>query len=190
MMRKDFDPGPPLPITTDTSGPRPTLIFVRDLRHSPATVWEALTDPKQLAEWAPFTPDRNMATPGPLTLKMTDQGKTEEFKAQIRKAVYPSVLEYSWGEDLLVWKLDTDGKGGTRLTLRHTVESKDWLPKVTAGWHICLAVAERLLDGTPVGPITGTNARNYGWDELNNAYAAALGITNTGFPEEEFKALE
>ena len=171
MTRKDFDPGPPLPITTDTSGPRPTLIFVRDLRHSREKVWEALTDPKQLAEWAPFTPDHSLAAPGPATLSMTDEGKTEEFRAQVTEAVYPSRLEYLWGEDLLVWTLEPHGKGGTRLTLRHTVDSKDWIPKVAAGWHICLAVAERLLDGHPVGPITGSDARNYGWEELREAYS-------------------
>ena len=65
---------------------------------------------------------------------------------------------------------------GTRLTLRHTVEDRQWVPKVAAGWHLCLDVAEHLLDGDPVGPIRGADARNYGWDELNEAYAAKLGL--------------
>jgi hypothetical protein len=50
------------------------------------------------------------------------------------------------------------------------------VPKVAAGWHLCLLVAEHLLDGQPIGPIRGTDARNYGWDELHDAYAAKLGI--------------
>jgi hypothetical protein len=35
--------------------------LVRELRHPPATVWQALTDPAQLSEWAPFDADRNLA---------------------------------------------------------------------------------------------------------------------------------
>src|SRR3981081_3627922 len=31
-----------------------TLILVRELRHSPEKVWQALTDPAHLREWAPF----------------------------------------------------------------------------------------------------------------------------------------
>jgi hypothetical protein len=37
-------------------------------------------------------------------------------------------------------------------------------------------VAQRLLDGEPVTPIRGQAAREHGWDELNEAYAAKLGL--------------
>ncbi|MGH3612118.1 MAG: hypothetical protein ACRDRK_05795 [Pseudonocardia sp.] len=58
----------------------------------------------------------------------------------------------------------------------------DWMPKVAAGWHQCLTVAEYLLDGRPIGPVVGENARNHGWDQLHDAYADALGIRGTGWP--------
>ncbi len=48
------------------------------------------------------------------------------------------------------------------------------MPKVAAGWHLCLDVAERLLDGDPVGPIRGEDAKNYGWDRLREEYAERL----------------
>ena len=35
-----------------------TLILVRELRHSPEKVWQALTDPVHLREWAPFDAPR------------------------------------------------------------------------------------------------------------------------------------
>ena len=41
----------------------------------------------------------------------------------------------------------TERDGGTRLTLRHRAQGPEWLPKVAAGWHIRLDVADRLLDG-------------------------------------------
>ncbi|MGA9799384.1 MAG: SRPBCC domain-containing protein, partial [Terriglobales bacterium] len=36
-----------------------TLILVRELSHSPEKVWQALTDPAHLREWAPFDADGN-----------------------------------------------------------------------------------------------------------------------------------
>lgn len=184
MKREDFDPGPLADVKAEPSGQKQTLVFVRELRHPPAKVFDALIDPAQLCQWAPFTPDRSLDTTGPMVLKVTDQGKTEEFRAVVKRADRPSLLEYTWGEDLLVWLLEPNAQGGTRLTLRHTVDGPDWIPRVSAGWHICLVVAERLLDGHPIGPIVGRDALNYGWNELHDAYAAALGIGGAGFPKE------
>ena len=65
---------------------------------------------------------------------------------------------------------------GTRLTLRHTVQAEDQLPKVAAGWHICLDVADRLLAGNPVPVIRGAEAKKYGWQDLADAYAARLDL--------------
>ena len=50
-----------------------TLVLVRDLRHSPARVWQALTDPAQLREWAPFDADKSLGTVG-TTVQLTTVG--------------------------------------------------------------------------------------------------------------------
>lgn len=63
---------------------------------------------------------------------------------------------------------------GNALTLSHTVQDKDFVPKVAAGWHLCLDVAEKLLDGTPIAPIRGNDAMNHGWTELNAQYTERL----------------
>ena len=47
-----------------------TLILVRELRHSPAKVWQALTDPAHLREWAPFEADGSLGKVG-TTVKLT-----------------------------------------------------------------------------------------------------------------------
>lgn len=64
MNPKDFDPGPLAHVEHHADGERSTLVFVRHLRHSPAKVWAALTAPEQLRQWAPFDPDRDLATTG------------------------------------------------------------------------------------------------------------------------------
>jgi uncharacterized protein YndB with AHSA1/START domain len=175
MNHDRFDPGPPAEVASHADGNRWTLVFVRDVRHPPGTVWAALTDPGQLRAWAPFVADRDLGQTGDATLTMVDGDVAEDLPATVTRAEPPTLLEYTWGDDLLRWEL-TPTERGTRLTLRHTVEHRSMVPKVAAGWHLCLVVAERLLDGAPVGPIRGEDARNYGWDDLRDAYAARLGI--------------
>jgi len=50
-----------------------TLVLVRELQHSPEKVWEAITDPEHLREWAPFDADGNLGTAG-TTVKLTTVG--------------------------------------------------------------------------------------------------------------------
>jgi len=127
---------------------RSTNMFVRELRHPPHRVWMVLTDPRQLEPWAPLVPERSLANLGAMTLAMTDRPSAATFAGEVTRAVPPTLLEYSWLENLLVWELSPTATG-TRLTLNHTVESAACLGKVATDWHTHLILAERLLDGTP-----------------------------------------
>ena len=184
MNRDTFDPGPLSEVDCQVGDGGWTLVFVRSLPHPPETVWVALTEPSQLREWAPYTADRNLGEVGDATLTMVDGDVAEDIAASVIRAEPPTLLEHTLGTDLLRWELDAI-PSGTRLVLRHTVKDRDWVPKVAAGWHLCLVVAERLLDGRPIGPVRGTDARNHGWDDLHDAYAEKLGITGSGWPDEE-----
>jgi uncharacterized protein YndB with AHSA1/START domain len=162
-------------VSASSDGRRWTLAFVRDLPHPPEAVWSALVGPEQLTAWAPFTADRSLAEPGPFILTMIDGDEPVDMAEEVLRAQAPTLLEHSWGEDTVRWELaPTDA--GTRLTLHHTVATPDFVPKVAAGWHLCLAVLDRLLAGDPVPPIVGEDAMNHGWQELHDSYAAALGI--------------
>jgi uncharacterized protein YndB with AHSA1/START domain len=182
MDPKDFDPGALADVACVTHDGRATLVLARDLPHEPEEVWTALTDPAQLPRWAPFTADRNLGTPGAATLQMSAEGRTQPIAAAVRRADRPKRLECTWGDDLLAWEL-APSTAGTRPTLRHSVQSPDWVPRVAAGWHLCLVVAERLLDGQPIDPIVGGKAKEYGWQRLHDAYAAVLGITGSRWPQ-------
>ena len=188
MNPHDFDPGPLADARVSREGGLWTLVFVRRLRHSPERVWDALTNPKQLARWAPFEPDRDLADQGAVVLTMRDGATVETFPSEVRRAIRPVLLEYTWGADLLRWELEADG-AGTRLTLHHTVESADWVPRTAAGWHLCLVVAERQMDGDDIGPIVGRDAKQYGWEQLHEGYARRLGIEGKGWPEGSLPAL-
>lgn len=166
----DFQSSPLADAHTEHHDGQWTLVFQRDLKHPPELVWAALTEPGQLSRWAPFTTDRDLAQPGAATLTMIDGETAEELPAQVSLAEPPRLLQYTWGGDLLRWELEPTAEG-TRLTLRHTVQGQEWLSKVAAGWHLCLDVAQRLLDGDPIEPIRGADALHFGWSELNEAYA-------------------
>ncbi len=151
------------------------LVVVRDLRHPPAAVWAALTEPDQLAAWAPFTAGRDLGTTGEATLSMIDgvDGERVDLPVTVLRADPPTLLEYSWGSDQLRWQLaGTDA--GTRLTLRQRVGDRDDLARAAAGWHLCVEVLEHLLAGDPVPPVRGRDALRHGWTELHDRYATAL----------------
>jgi uncharacterized protein YndB with AHSA1/START domain len=158
---------------TEVSAHGTTLMFQRDLRHPPAKVWAALTDPSQLDRWSPFAASRDLSAGGPVTLTMIDGETRVPMEAKVLRAEPPVLLEYTWGDDLLRWELEPL-PSGTRLTLHHTVQAPDWLPKAAAGWHICLDVCEQLLNGADVRAIRGQEAMNHGWQELHDRYEKTL----------------
>ena len=88
-------------------GEKWTLILVRDLRHSPLKVWEALTDPAQLREWAPFDADGSLGTVG-TTVKLTWMGTPTPLETRVTRADASKVLEYNDTR----WELEAFG-GGT-----------------------------------------------------------------------------
>lgn len=151
-------------------GDRWTLIFIRELRRPPETVWAALTEPERLGRWAPFTAAGNLGTPGDTTLTMVDDDTAEAMPATVFRAERPRLLEHSWGDDLLRWELEPSA-AGTRLTLRHTSRDPGVEAMVAAGWHLCADVLERLLDGEDVEAIRGEAARAHGWEGLRDHYA-------------------
>jgi uncharacterized protein YndB with AHSA1/START domain len=150
-------------------GEKWTLILVRELRHSPEKVWEALTDPEQLAEWAPFVADGNLGTTGS-TVTLTWVGTGRPIETKVTRADAPTLLEYN---DIR-WELAASG-GGTRLTLWHKIDRR-FVSWGAAGWHIAFDVLDRLLGGRPIGRIAGADAMKFsGWQRLTAEYAKQFG---------------
>ena len=66
--RDNYAPGDAAGARVRHKGDTWTLVLVRELRHPPTTVWQALTDPVHLREWAPFDADRSLGVTGPVKL--------------------------------------------------------------------------------------------------------------------------
>jgi|SRR6516164_545851 uncharacterized protein YndB with AHSA1/START domain len=173
--REHYAPGPAAGAQVRKDGDQWTLILVRELRHSPEKVWQALTDPAQLREWAPFDADANLGKVG--TVKLTTVGAPKEHVSETRvtRADAPKALEYSWGGQDIRWELEPVG-GGTRLTLWHNID-RNFISMGAAGWHICLDVLDRFVRGAPIGRIVAGDALKFGgWQRLNAEYAKQFGI--------------
>jgi uncharacterized protein YndB with AHSA1/START domain len=173
--RETYVPGPAAGAEIQKDGDNWTLVLVRELRHPPAMVWQALTDPAQLAEWAPFDADRSLAGVGPVKLTTVGAPTPLVSESTVKRAEAPRLLEYGWGGQDLRWQLEPVG-GGTRLTLWHNI-NRAWIAAGAAGWHICIDVLDRLLAGAPLGRMVGPDAMKFGgWQRLNAEYAKQFGV--------------
>jgi uncharacterized protein YndB with AHSA1/START domain len=174
--REQYVPGPARGAEVRKDGDTWTLVLVRQLRHPREQVWEALTDPAQLREWAPFDADTNLGTAG-ATATLTTVGAPSPHvtKTTVTRADAPEVLEYNWGGFDMRWQLEP-ADGGTRLTLWTNIDRR-YISMGAAGWHICLDVLDRLLDGSPIGRMVGPDAMKFGgWQRLNGEYAQQFGV--------------
>jgi len=168
--REQYAPGPASGAQVRKDGEKWTLILVRELRHPPEKVWQALTDPAHLREWAPFEVDGSLDTAG-TTVKLTWAGTPTPIDTRVTRADAPKVLEY--GD--IRWELEAVG-GGTRLTLWTNIDRR-FISWGAAGWHIAFDVLDRLLSGNPIGRIAGGEAMKFSaWQRLKAEYAKQFGV--------------
>ena len=175
--REQYDPGPARGVQVKKDGEKWTLVLVRELHHSPERIWQALTDPAQLREWAPFDADASLGTVGS-KVHLTTVGAPGPHVTEttVTRADAPNVLEYNWGGFAMRWQLDPLG-GGTRLTLWTNI-ARRFISLGAAGWHICFDVLDHLLGGNPIGRIVGPETMKFsGWQRLNAEYAKQFGLT-------------
>lgn len=163
-------------------GEKWTLILVRELRHPPEKVWQALTEPEELREWAPFDVDANLGMIG--TVNLTWIGTSKVLETRVTRADAPRVLEY----DDIRWELEASGDG-TRLTLWQNLDRR-FISMGAAGWHICFDVLDHLLSGTPIGRIVGRDVMKFEWQRLNAEYASQFGIEKPNWPAQATQSSE
>ena len=164
--REEYIPGPASGAQVrKNDGQKWTLILVRELRHSPEKVWQALTDPAHLGEWAPFEVDGGLGKAG-TTVKLTWVGTSTPIETRVTRADAPKALEY--GD--IRWELEALASG-TRLTLWIDIDRR-FVAWGAAGWHISFDVLDRFLAGDPIGRIAGGDAMKFaGWQRLTGEYA-------------------
>jgi uncharacterized protein YndB with AHSA1/START domain len=180
--REQYAPGPASGARVQKDGEKWTLVLVRELRHSPQKVWQALTDPEHLHEWAPFDADGSLSRVG-TTVKLTTVGAPTPMVSEttVTRADAPRLLEYKWGGNDIRWELEATDSG-TRLTLWHDIDRR-FMAMGAAGWHICVDVLDHLLGAAPIGRIVAGDAMKFGgWQRLHAEYAKQFGVETPGGP--------
>jgi uncharacterized protein YndB with AHSA1/START domain len=175
--REDYKPGPAAGAEIRKGGDHWTLILVRELRHPPAKVWQALTDPTELREWAPFDADRSLGSVGPAKLTTVGAATPIVSETRVTRADAPKLLEYRWGDNDMRWQLEPLGNG-TRLTLWHNIDRR-YISMGAAGWHICFDVLDRFLADEPIGRMVGNEAMKFEWPRLNTEYARQFELSSS-----------
>ena len=160
-----------------------TVRFRRELGHPPERVWAALTVPAQLEAWFPtgivgeWSVGAHLEFPFRGSVFPTMHGTVLQARA-------PRVLEYAWGPDTLLFRLEPGGPG-TRLEFVVTLEELGKAARDAAGWHEALDLMETCLDGDEPWPLGER------WAELAPVYADAFGPeASTLGPPEEWTAPE
>lgn len=174
--REQYAPGPANMARVEKDGEKWTLVLVKELRHPPQKVWQAITDPVHLREWAPFDADASLSTVG-TKVNLTTVGAPGPHVTEtiVKRAEAPKLLEYSWGDFDMRWQLEATADG-TRLTLWTNI-ARPFIAMGAAGWHICFDVLDCLLAGQPMGRIVGPAAMKFrGWQQLNAEYAKQFGV--------------
>jgi uncharacterized protein YndB with AHSA1/START domain len=180
--RERYTPSAAYGARVQKDGEKWTLVLMRELRHSPEKVWQALTDPAHLREWAPFDADANMGTAG-TTVKLTTVGAPAPHvtETKVIRAEAGKLLEYGWGGNDMRWELEASG-GGTRLTLWASIDRR-YIAMGAAGWHICFDVLDHVLGGTPIGRMVGMETMKFdGFQRLHREYAKEFGVEMPNWP--------
>lgn len=139
--------------------------FDRHLPQPIDDVWVMLTDNDKLPLWFSELKVKDLRVGGIIEFNMPD-GSTIDMEITDFKA--RSILEYTWGEDLVRFELSPEAEG-THLILTETIYNiTDHTSKDLAGWHVCLDVIAAILDGRKI------ESRKEEWKKWYEQYTQAV----------------
>lgn len=144
-----------------------TARFERQLTHSVETVWSMLTDNEKLFHWFSELRVEDLREGGMIKFDMQDGTFIDMEVLELR--IY-SVLEYTWGEDIVRFELYSEPVGCRLVLIEKLSKITDHTSKDLAGWHVCLDVIHALLDGRT------TDFRQAEWKKWYEKYKEAVAI--------------
>ncbi|WP_276480859.1 SRPBCC domain-containing protein [Paraflavitalea pollutisoli] len=158
------------------------IVFERDLPHSVDTVWNALTQPDQLAQWL------GKATVEPQvggTVTIDFQGMA--IVGQVLQWKDRELIEYTWTSDsfpgelsIVHWALKKKSDNRCHLQFMEKLVSPHYLTGAGPGWHYVLDTLALALDNKPI-PVWNDHSWQEIAEQAKNKYKAIL----TDMPEAE-----
>jgi uncharacterized protein YndB with AHSA1/START domain len=139
--------------------------FERQFSHTVEEVWSWLTDNDKLPKWFSELRVDELREGGVIKFDMED-GTFEELT--IIELKMNSILEYTWGEDIVRFELYPESDG-CKLVLNEKIKViTNHTPRDLAGWHVCLDVISALMDGRTI------ESRKDEWNKWYEKYVGAI----------------
>jgi uncharacterized protein YndB with AHSA1/START domain len=136
--------------TLSTINGEPTLRFERRLRHAPAKVWRAVSDPAEMRHWFPAAVQAELRPGAPMRFTFPDEAVVAgTWDGEVLEVDEPKIFMFRWNQDVLRIELIPDGDG-CRLVFTQTLGGGGVLGagRTAAGWDTCLDALTAQLDGT------------------------------------------
>jgi uncharacterized protein YndB with AHSA1/START domain len=161
--------------TLERRGAHQVIRFERRIGHPVERVWQALTDPDEIAAWLALA-ELELVEGGRVVLtwqNTDDEGNTAVARGTVSALDPPRLLEFDTDvHGRLRWELEPDGDG-TALTFTAEIElPKVFETEVIAGWHIHLDHLEEVLDGGTIDWPNWSTEPRPDWDRIRDRYAA------------------
>lgn len=152
---------------------RPVLRFERRLRHSPAKVWRAVTEPAELAHWFPAAVEAELRPGAPMRFTFPEEAVVDgTWDGEVLEVDPQKVYMFRWNADVLRIELIPDGDGCLLVftqTLGGGPVGRLGAGRTAAGWDQCLDVLAARLAGTTLEPRTD-------WLTPMSAYVTEFGL--------------
>jgi uncharacterized protein YndB with AHSA1/START domain len=165
-------------VTVDT---RPALRFERRYPHPVERVWRAVSDPAEMMRWFPAAVEGDRAVGAELVFVDDAQRAAAQAAGEptrddggplIRGVVTaydpPRLFAFTWGGELIRLELAPDGDA-TTLVFTQVLSDTSVAARNGAGWHMCLAELDALLDGPAAAP------GGDGWEAVYDDYLDRMG---------------
>jgi uncharacterized protein YndB with AHSA1/START domain len=151
----------------------PTLRFERRLRHAPAKVWRAVTDPEEMRHWFPATVEAELRPGAPMRFVFPEEAVVDgAWDGEVLEVDEPKVFMFRWNTDVLRIELIPDGDG-CRLVFSQTLGGGQIgflaAGRTAAGWDTCLDQLAAQLDG-------GTAPERTDWHTPMAGYIEKFGL--------------
>jgi uncharacterized protein YndB with AHSA1/START domain len=155
----------------ETIDERPALRFQRRIAHPVEAVWDAITEPSELAHWFPCEVEVDVRLGGPMKFHFPEMALADTaatILGEVTELDPPRRFAFTWGGDHLHFALEPT-EDGAECILKFTVQldSRDKAARDAAGWHVCLDSLERWLDGGGDDEYSGATPR---WRTIYEEY--------------------
>lgn len=143
------------------------LIIKKTYAHPIKKVWEALSVAEQVSAWMEYQATIDPVRGGKFYVDFKSEGNLDGIITTFEPE---EVLQYSWGEDMISWKVRALDRESTELTFTHLGLDKNQVLGLGPGWEAFIDALGSYLDGKEL-PTDQYQFHTKHYEELIGAWA-------------------